>query len=269
VIAAAVTAGCRRLVVGIGGSASTDGGAGLVQALGARLLDPVGCVVRPGGEGLADVASINLAWLRGLMAGVEVTVASDVDNPLTGPSGAAAVYGPQKGADPAQVALLDRALGHFADRVSAITGSDQRNVPGAGAAGGVGFAMLALLGAELRSGIDLVLDLVEFDEQLTGVDLVVTGEGSLDEQTLHGKAVAGVAARAAARGIPVVAVCGQSSLDAAALRAAGVSATYPLTALEPDLDQCKRNAASLLELIGEQIASEHLTTAAHRERRPA
>jgi glycerate kinase len=129
--------------------------------------------------------------------------------------------------------------------------------------------MLALLGAELRSGIDLVLDLVEFDEQLTGVDLVVTGEGSLDEQTLHGKAVAGVAARAAARGIPVVAVCGQSSLDAAALRAVGVSATYPLTGLEPDLDQCKRNAASLLELIGEQIASDHVTTAAHRERRPA
>jgi glycerate kinase len=269
VIAAAVTAGCRRVVVGIGGSASTDGGAGLVQALGARLLDSVGCEVRPGGEGLAALASINLAWLRGLMSGVEVTVASDVDNPLTGPLGAAAVYGPQKGADPAQVALLDQALCHFADRVSAVTGLDQRDVPGAGAAGGVGFAMVALLGAELRSGIDLVLDLVGFDEQLSGVDLVVTGEGSLDEQTLHGKAVAGVAARAAAHGIPVVAVCGQSTLEPAALRAAGVSSTYRLTALEPDLERCMRNAAPLLGRIGEQIASGHLTatTGGHTQRR--
>jgi len=267
VLAAAITAGCRRVVVGIGGSASTDGGAGLIQALGARLLDSVGCPIRPGGEGLADLASIDLAWLRGLMSGVEVTVASDVDNPLTGPLGAAAVYSPQKGADPDDVALLDRTLGHFADLVTDATGIDQRDVPGAGAAGGVGFSLLALLGAQLRSGIDLVLDLVEFDAQLAGVDLVVTGEGSLDEQTLHGKAVAGVAARAAARGIPVVAVCGQSSLDAAVLRAAGVSASYALTALEPDLDQCMRNPAPLLERIGEQIASEHLTKAEHPERR--
>lgn len=267
VIAAAITAGCRRVVVGIGGSASTDGGAGLIQALGARLLDPVGCLIGPGGEGLADLASIDLAWLRGLMSGVEVTVASDVDNPLTGPLGAAAVYGPQKGADPADVAFLDRVLGHFADLVGSVTGIDQRDVPGAGAAGGVGFSLLALLGAELRSGIDLVLDLVEFDDQLSGVDLVVTGEGSLDEQTLHGKAVAGVAARAAARGIPVVAVCGQSSLDTAVLTAAGVSSTYPLTALEPDLDQCMSNAAPLLERIGEQIASAHLTAAEHPVRR--
>lgn len=259
VIAAAVTAGCRRVVVGIGGSASTDGGAGLVQGLGARLLDSVGCQVGPGGEALLDLTSIDLAWLRGLMSGVSVVVASDVDNPLTGPLGAAAVYGPQKGADPSQVELLDRALRHFADRVCAVTGVDHRDVPGAGAAGGVGFALVALLGAELRSGIDLVLDLVDFDRQLDRVDLVVTGEGSLDEQTLHGKAVAGVAARAAARGIPVVAVCGRSTLDAAALEAAGVSSTYPLTALEPDPDQCMRNAAPLLERIGQQIASEHLT----------
>jgi glycerate kinase len=157
------------------------------------------------------------------------------------------------------VELLDRALRHFADRVCAVTGVDHRDVPGAGAAGGVGFALVALLGAELRSGIDLVLDLVDFDRQLDRVDLVVTGEGSLDEQTLHGKAVAGVAARAAARGIPVVAVCGRSTLDAAALEAAGVSSTYPLTGLEPDLEQCMRNAAPLLERIGQQIASEHLT----------
>jgi glycerate 2-kinase len=271
VIGAAVTAGCRKVVVGIGGSASTDGGAGLVQALGARFRDGVGCSVRPGGEGLADLATIDLAWLRGLMSGVQVTVAGDVDNPLTGPLGAAAVYGPQKGADPDQVLLLDRALGHFADRVAAVTGVDHRDVPGAGAAGGVGFALVALLGAELRSGIDLVLDLVDFDTRLDGVDLVVTGEGSLDEQTLHGKAVAGVAGRAAVRAIPVVAVCGQSTLDPVPLQAAGVSGAYPLTDLEPDLEECKRNAAALLQRIGEQIAADHLTSPStstkHPERR--
>jgi len=259
VIAAAVAAGCRRIVVGIGGSASTDGGAGLVQALGARLRDASGRDIPAGGAALADLTSIDLAPLRGLMAGVEVTVASDVDNPLTGPLGAAAVYGPQKGADAGQVTLLDRALDRFAEVVSATTGVDHRETPGAGAAGGVGFAMVALLDAKLRSGIDLVLELVDFDERLSGVDLVVTGEGSLDEQTLHGKAVAGVAARAAARGIPVVAVCGRSTLDADALRAAGVGATYTLTALEPDLQQCIDRAAPLLERVGEQIASEHLT----------
>ena len=264
VIAAAVAAGCRRIIVGIGGSASTDGGAGLVQALGARLRDASGRDVVAGGAALADLATIDLAPLRGLMAGVEITVASDVDNPLTGPLGAAAVYGPQKGADVGQVVLLDRALDHFADLVSAETGFDHRQAPGGGAAGGVGFAMLALLDAELRSGIDLVLELVCFDERLSGVDLVVTGEGSLDEQTLHGKAVAGVAARAAERGIPVVAVCGRSTLSAAALRAAGVQSTYPLTALEPDLQTCIDNAASLLERVGEQIASDHLAVGSGR-----
>jgi glycerate kinase len=259
VIAAAVGAGCRRIVVGIGGSASTDGGAGLVQALGARLLDAGGGEIGPGGAGLAGLASIDLAPLRALMSGVEVTVASDVDNPLTGPLGAAAVYGPQKGADATQVALLDRALGHFAELVSTATGVDHRDTPGAGAAGGVGFALLALLDAELRSGIDLVLELVDFDERLSGVDLVITGEGSLDEQTLHGKAVSGVAARSAARGIPVIAVCGRSTLEAAVLSAAGVRSTYALTTLEPDLQQCIDRAAPLLQRVGELIASEHLT----------
>jgi glycerate 2-kinase len=192
------------------------------------------------------------------MAGVEVTVASDVDNPLTGPTGAAAVYGPQKGADLSQVRWLDEALGHWADVVAAATGEDHRRAAGAGAAGGVGFAAIALLGAELRSGIDLVLDLVRFPERLAGADLVVTGEGSLDAQTLHGKAVAGVAAAARVRGVPVVAVCGQNSLDPADLRAAGIAATYALTDVEPDVQRCMEEAAPLLERLGERIAAEHL-----------
>jgi len=258
VIAAAVDAGCRQIVLGIGGSASTDGGAGLVRALGARLLGADGTEVAEGGGALADVTDLDLGSLPKRMAGVDVTVACDVDNPLTGTTGAAAVYGPQKGAGADDVRLLDDALGHWADVVAAATGEDHRQAPGAGAAGGVGFAAIALLGAELRSGIELVLDLVGFADRLAAADLVVTGEGSLDAQTLHGKAVAGVAASARAHGVPVVAVCGRNALDAESLRTAGVGATYALTDIEPDVQRCMSEAAPLLERLGERIAAEHL-----------
>jgi glycerate kinase len=258
VVAAALEAGCRHVVLGIGGSASTDGGAGILQALGARLTDASGRDIEPGGLGLAELAAINLEPLRARMSGAQLSVACDVDNPLTGPTGAAAVYGPQKGATGDQVTFLDAALGRFADVVAAGSGTDRREASGAGAAGGIGFAMLALLGAELRPGIELVLQFAGFDERLAGADLVITGEGSLDEQTLHGKAVVGVAARVRSRGIPVVAVCGRSSLSAAALRAAGIGATYRLTDLEPDVDRCIQNASTLLELLGERVALQHL-----------
>jgi glycerate kinase len=266
-VAAAVAAGCRRIVLGIGGSASTDGGAGLVRGLGARLLDADGNAVGDGGAALTDLASLDLAALRTAMDGVEVVVACDVDNPLTGPDGAAATYGPQKGADPGQVIELDDALTHWADLVAQATGpssTDLRDTPGAGAAGGVGFAALALLGAELRPGIDLVLDLVGFAVRLDGTDLVITGEGALDAQTLHGKAPAGVAAAAAAAGIPVVAVCGVNHLDEARLHAAGISAAYALTDLEPDVRRCIADGGPLLEQLGERIAHEHLPVAAAR-----
>ena len=250
VIAAALDAGCRKVILGIGGSASTDGGVGLVQALGARLV---------GGD-LASATSLDLTALRRRLEGVEVVVACDVDNPLTGPHGAAAVYGPQKGADQAQVAELDTRLSRWADLVARETGKDLRDEPGAGAAGGVGFAALALLGAELRPGIDLVLELVGFHEQLAGADLVITGEGALDDQTLHGKAVAGVAA--GAKNIPVVAVCGVNHLEPQQLRDAGVRAAYALTELEPDVRRCIAEPRPLLERIGERIAVEHLTMTA-------
>ena len=210
VIAAALDAGCTQIVMGIGGSASTDGGAGMVAALGARLLDADGDDLPDGGAALADLSRLNLGALRSRMEGITVTVASDVDNLLLGERGAAAVYGPQKGASLEQVSQLDAALAHWADVVEEVTGRDDRHHAGAGAAGGVGFGAVAVLGASIRSGIDLLLELVGFDvalERLTSRDLVVTGEGSLDEQTLHGKAPAGVAGAAAARGIPVVAVC--------------------------------------------------------------
>jgi glycerate kinase len=192
------------------------------------------------------------------LAGVEVVVACDVDNPLTGPTGAAVVYGPQKGADSTQVAQLDAVLTHWADLVARETGHDLRNTPGAGAAGGVGFAAVALLGAELRPGIELMLDLVGFHEQVDGADLVVTGEGALDEQTLHGKAVAGVAAAAGSAGIPVVAVCGTNRLDPDRLRQAGITAAYALTDLEPDARRCIAEPIPLLRQLGERIAADHL-----------
>lgn len=258
VLAAAVDAGCRELVVGIGGSASTDGGAGMLQALGARLLDSAGAEIEAGGEGLPDLARIDLDPARSRLAGVRITVASDVDNPLTGPQGAASVYAPQKGATPAQVAALDRALAHLADVTAVETGHDLRDEAGAGAAGGVGFALLTL-GAELRPGIGLILELTGFDDHLDGADLVITGEGALDEQTLHGKAPAGVAAAAYRAGVPVVAVCGVNRLTGAQLARAGIAAAYALVDAEPDVRRCLAEPAPILRELGRRIAREQLT----------
>lgn len=257
-IAAAVDAGCTRIVLGIGGSASTDGGSGLVRALGAVVLDAHGAEVGEGGAGLEAAVTVDVTALRRRMSGIEVVVACDVDNPLTGPQGAAAVYGPQKGADAVQVVHLEAALAHWADVVAEATGTDQRQAAGAGAAGGVGFAALALLDARLQPGIELVLDMIGFQDRLAQADLVVTGEGMLDEQTLHGKAVAGVAAAARAAGIPVVAVCGRNVLDAETLATVGIEATYALTDVEPDLDRCLTEGDRLLAVLGQHIAAAHL-----------
>jgi len=256
VVAAAIDAGCTEVVLGIGGSACTDGGAGLVRALGARLLDVDGAEIGEGGGALARVARIDLSGLR--VDGARVTVACDVDNPLTGPAGAAAVYGPQKGATAEQVRKLDAALDRWASVVADATGEDHRDARGAGAAGGVGFAAIALLGAELRPGIELILELTCFHEALSEVDLVVTGEGALDTQTLHGKAPAGVAAAARASGVPVVAVCGRNTLSPAVLRDAGIEASYSLLDLEPDLARCLADGPALLHRLGAQIATTHL-----------
>ena len=269
VIRAALDAGCRRVVLGIGGSAGTDGGAGLVQALGGRLAGEHGGEVGRGGAALAAVRSLDLAGLHPALATAEVVVASDVDNPLLGPRGAAAVYGPQKGASPADVAELDAALARWADAVRRATGRDEAATPGAGAAGGVGFAVLAVLGATLAPGIDLVLDLVGVRAVLPGAVLVITGEGSLDGQTLHGKAPAGVAAAARASGIPVVAVAGRSLLSPSELEPAGILAAYALTDLEPDPGRCMAEAGPLLERLAERVAADWMrddsATTANRE----
>jgi glycerate kinase len=258
VIAAALDAGCREILLGVGGSASTDGGAGLVSALGARLLGPDGDRLHDGGLPLADVAKLDLSRLHPGVVDAEITVACDVDNPLAGPAGAAAVYGPQKGAGPELVERLDTAMSHWADVVAATTGSDHRDLPGAGAAGGLAFGAVALLGARLRTGAEVVQELTGLEEALTGADLVVTGEGSLDDQTLRGKAPAGVAAAARRAGIGVVAVAGQCLLDRSTLAGAGISSVHALLDEASYPGEAFDAPGPLLERIGARIAQEEL-----------
>lgn len=246
-IAAALDAGARELVLGIGGSATTDAGAGMVQALGVRLLDELGRELPPGGAALLRLDRVDAEGLEPRLADASVTVACDVDNPLVGPRGAAAVYGPQKGADPQDVALLDAALTRFADVVHRDLGMDVAQLPGAGAAGGLGAAAVAFLGGQLTPGIDLLLGIVGFDQLVRGADLVVTGEGSLDEQSLHGKAPVGVAAAARRAGVPVIALAGRVLVDATALQAAGIDGAYALMELTDDVETAQRDAAALLE----------------------
>ncbi|HEU4907238.1 MAG TPA: glycerate kinase [Propionibacteriaceae bacterium] len=261
VIADAIRRGATTVVLGLGGSASTDGGAGMVQALGARLLDADGHDCQHGGGALANLASLDLAPLRARLGAVKIIVASDVGNPLLGPTGAAAVFGPQKGAGPKDVQTLERRLHHWSELVSRATGRNDTERPGAGAAGGTGYAALAVLDGEIRPGIELILDLIDFDARVVGADLVVTGEGSLDDQSLAGKAPIGVARAAAKAGVPVVAVAGRLQLNHQRLQEAGISAAYPLSDLEPDPVRSIANASSLLRQLGAHIARDWLPTA--------
>ncbi|MGC4916871.1 glycerate kinase [Streptomyces albogriseolus] len=252
---AALDAGARSIVFGVGGSATTDGGAGMLAALGARFLTASGEPVRPGGAALAELATADLSGLDPRLRSVEFVLASDVDNLLTGPKGAAAVYGPQKGASPEDVERLDAALAHL---VKVLDASALAASPGAGAAGGIGFAAL-LVGARFRPGIEVMLDVLGFASALERADLVITGEGSLDEQTLHGKAPAGVAAAARAAGKDVVAVCGRLALAPEVLGRAGIRRAYALTDLEPDAAVCIAEAGPILERTAERIARDYLT----------
>jgi len=259
VLGHALDAGAREVVLGLGGSASTDGGAGLVQALGARLLDGDGRELPPGGGALDRLVALDVTALAGRLRGVRVVVASDVTSPLLGPEGAAAVFGPQKGATPADVGRLEQGLARWSAVVAASTGADRAADAGAGAAGGTGFAALALLGGEMRSGIEVVLDLVGFDAHLPRAGLVVTGEGSLDAQSLAGKAPVGVLQRARAAGVPVVAVAGRSLLAPAQAAAAGFAAVHPLSALEPDPARSIAHARALLAEVGARLAVDWLS----------
>jgi glycerate 2-kinase len=244
--------GARRVVLGIGGSATTDGGAGMLQALGLRLLDADGRDVPPGGGGLLHLDRVDAGGLDPRLARVELVVASDVDNPLIGTNGAARVFGPQKGASPADADLLDTALGRWAAVLARDLGVDVAATAGAGGAGGTAAGALAV-GARIVSGAGLVCDLIGLDDALAGAVLVITGEGSLDQQTLRGKAPVEVARRAAGAGVPCLAVAGRVALGPDALAAAGFVAAHALNGIEPDAGRCLAEPASLLTRLTELV----------------
>ncbi|WP_017976729.1 glycerate kinase [Actinopolyspora halophila] len=257
-IGAALDRGVRTIVLGVGGSACTDGGAGMLAALGARFRDETGKPLPMGGGPLDRLAEVDLSGLDPRLSGADLVLASDVDNPLCGSGGAAQVYGPQKGAGPEEVRALDAALERFARVVDRATGTSLADTPGAGAAGGVGFGAMAVLSAGFRSGSDVVLELAGFDRHLDGAALVVTGEGALDEQTLRGKVPATVASRAVGAGVPAVAVTGKCSLSARQLSAGGFSAVYALSHVQPDAQRSMSGAAALLRGLGEHMAEDWL-----------
>ncbi|MFD1506233.1 glycerate kinase [Georgenia yuyongxinii] len=231
----ALDRGARRVVVGLGGSVTNDGGAGMLQALGVRLLDADGAELPPGGGALARLADIDATGLDPRLASLDVEIASDVTNPLCGPEGASAVFGPQKGATPEMVAELDRALGVFAEAVSSATGRDVADRSGAGAAGGLGAAFLAFFDARLRPGVDVVMAAARLEERMAGADLVLTGEGGVDAQTLLGKTPFGVARAASRHGVPVIAFAGHVGDGAELLYDNGFAAIVPIVRSVTDL----------------------------------
>ncbi|HEX6778108.1 MAG TPA: glycerate kinase [Ktedonobacterales bacterium] len=271
--------GCRRLIIGIGGSATNDGGAGMALALGAALLDEQGAELPAGGAALARLSRISIAHLDQRLRNIETLVACDVTNPLCGPEGASAVYGPQKGATPAMVIELDAALAHYAEVIRRDLHKDVRDVPGAGAAGGLGAGLLAFLNATLTPGAPLILDALRLNDHLRGAverevraagesagtqfpqapaaegaALVFTAEGRLDQQTAYGKAVAAVAARAQARGVPVIALAGSLGPGYDALYQHGIDALLPIPDAPMPLQQAQAQAAELLASAAERAA---------------
>ena len=248
----ALDLGCRRLLIGIGGSATNDGGAGMVQALGAHLLDEQGQELPPGGAALAQLAHIVYDTLDPRLHNMAVQVACDVDNPLCGPHGASAIYGPQKGATPAMVSELDNALRHYATIVKRDLGVDVLDLPGAGAAGGLGAGLVAFLNAELLPGSMMVLDALHFDTYLATADLLITAEGHLDIQTLHGKSVGTVASAAKARGVPVIVIVGGVDHDEQALYDLGITAIVPLPTHPMTLTEAMTSASSLVSRAAER-----------------
>ena len=244
-IRAALDAGPEEILIGIGGSATNDGGMGMAMALGVEFRDGEGTPILQGGGALLSLATVDLKGLDGRIAGTKITVACDVTNPLTGPEGAAAVFGPQKGASKEDVQLLDRGLERLATVLKSASGIDIRRTPGSGAAGGLGGGLVGFLGGLLRPGIEIVLDLTAFNDHLQGTDLVLTGEGKLDSQTRFGKALSGVLKRAGYSGIPVIAVVG-SIEGGEFVGEEGFAALSTLVSGDVTLEDALSHASSLL-----------------------
>lgn len=253
-ILAALDAGAQRIILAIGGSATNDGGAGALQALGLKLLDDQGQTLARGGLALDALARIDLEGLDPRLALVRFEIAADVNNPLCGEHGASAIFGPQKGASPQQVQQLDRALGHFADHCAQVLPRDVRDEPGSGAAGGLGFAAKAFLGAQFRPGVEVVAELVGLEQAVRGADLVITGEGRFDAQTLRGKTPFGVARVARQHGVPVVVLAGTLGQGYEQMYQHGVEAAFALASGPMTLEQACAEAPRLLSERAEAIA---------------
>lgn len=246
-IRAALDRGVKRIIVGLGGSATTDGGAGCLQALDLRLTDATGKDIPWGGGGLQMLTSIDTSNLDPRLHETEIIVAADVENPAVGPDGAASIFGPQKGASSADIELLDSALTHWFDLTHRITHVDVSHMSGGGAAGALAAGLTAYAGARIQSGIDLLIDYANFNHHLDHTALVVTGEGKLDSQSLSGKGPIGVARRAQARGVPVIALAGTVEADAVQLHDAGIHTAWPVVDGIMSLDDALRSGADLLE----------------------
>ena len=254
IVCAALDDGFRRFIMGIGGSATNDAGAGMAQALGIRLLDDAGNELPHGGAALANLIRIDMTGIDSRVRESSFLVACDVNNPLTGPEGASAIYGPQKGATPEMVHTLDAALLHFSEIVRKDLGADVNDLRGAGAAGGLGGGMVAFLDAELRAGVDIILDTVGLDDALEGADLVLTGEGALDYQTVYSKAPIGVAERARRRGIPVIAIAGTLGDRYRLVHEHGIDAALAITNAPMSLEEASTRAPDLIADAAEQAA---------------
>ncbi len=266
-IKTALNAGLRKFIVGIGGSATNDGGAGVAQSLGARLLDKGGKDLPPGGAALAHLDRIDVSKMDPRLKESKFTVACDVNNPLCGVTGASAIFGPQKGATPKMVNQLDAALAHFADVIKRDIGTDVKDRPGAGAAGGLGAGLMAFLNAELRAGVDIMLEAVELEKRLPGTDLVITGEGQIDRSTVFNKAPVGVARLAKKHGIPVFAIAGSLGEGYQQVHEHGIDAVFSLVNGPMSLDDAMGRTLDLLAGQAEEIALAVL--AAKRIRKPS
>ena len=246
-IIAALDKGCRKIYVGIGGSATNDGGAGMAQALGVSFKDKEGKEIGDGGGSLSDLADLDLSNLDARLKETEIVVISDVTNPLCGEDGASQVYGPQKGGTPEMIKTLDANLMYYASVISEKLGKNVREIPGSGAAGGLGAGLAVFCNAQIRSGIETVLDLTEIEAQLKNADLVITGEGRIDGQTVYGKVPAGVAKRALKYHVPVVAIVGSVGPGASAVYSRGIDAIMDLINQPMTLNEAMENAFQLIE----------------------
>lgn len=251
---AAKEAGCTKAILGLGGSCTNDGGVGAAAALGAKFTRADGAAFIPTGGTLGEIAALDVSPVAQALQGMELTAMCDIDNPLYGEAGAAAVFAPQKGADAALVARLDAGLRHLGQVSARCLGRDFSHLPGAGAAGGLGFGMAAFCGAQLRMGIDAVLDAVGFDSLLPGTDMVFTGEGKIDSQSARGKVVSGVAARCRKAGVPVVAVVGQIGQGFEEMYQQGLTAVFSINRAAQPFAESRFHAGENLALTMENIA---------------